>query len=144
MRLAAQMIKDSELAQNFYGFVEGDDIAKGTVDVVVTDGFSGNIALKTAEGTGRLMSKFMKEAFSNHVLSWLFYFLAKPAIAKLKRKLDPRNYNGAMFVGLNGIALKSHGGSDAVAFSNAIKVAVDLHKNDVNEKISEEIMAVNF
>ncbi|MCE3255219.1 MAG: plsX [Rickettsiaceae bacterium] len=139
VRAAALLIKESELASSFYGYVEGDDIAKGTVDVVVTDGFCGNITLKAIEGTAKMVSSTLKEGFNSSFLAKLGYLLASiPLRASLKR-LDPRNYNGAMLVGLNGVVVKSHGSADQISFANALKVAISLVEDKINEKIIEEI-----
>jgi glycerol-3-phosphate acyltransferase PlsX len=123
----------------FHGFVEGDDIGKGTVDVIVTDGFTGNVALKTAEGTAKLINEFVRQSFKSSLLAGLGYLLARSAIQKLRVRVDPRRYNGAMFLGLNGIAVKSHGGTDALGFANAIGVAVDLYQQGIIEKIEAGI-----
>ncbi|MCB2108941.1 MAG: phosphate acyltransferase PlsX, partial [Rhodobacteraceae bacterium] len=113
LREAAQMLRTSHLDIEFHGFVEGDDITKGTVDVVVTDGFTGNVALKTAEGTAKLFSGYLKNAIKSSFFAQLGMLLAKPVIAQVMARTDPRRYNGALFVGLNGVAVKSHGGTDA-------------------------------
>ncbi len=139
VKSAANALRDSHLPISFYGFVEGNDICAGTVDVVVTDGFTGNIALKTAEGTVKLYSTFLKQAFGNSILAKLGYVLAKQALQKVKVRTDPRRYNGAMFLGLNGIAVKSHGGTDAFGFANAVGVAVDLVTHGYNERIRHEL-----
>ncbi len=144
VREAHTVLANSTLPINFYGFVEGDDIGKGTVDVIVTDGFTGNTALKTAEGTARLYSQFLRNAFSSSLLSKVGYLLARPALLKVRNKTDPRRYNGAMFLGLNGIAVKSHGGTDALGFANAIGVAVDLIKQGFNESIKGEFAKVQM
>ena len=123
------------------GFVEGDDIAKGTVDVVVTDGFTGNVALKTAEGTATLYTEFLRRTFRSSLLAGLGYLLARPALRKLRKRVDPRHYNGAVFLGLNGIAVKSHGGTDALGFAHAIGVAVDLARHGFLEAMSREVEA---
>ncbi len=138
IRAAAEMLRHVEgLTFEFYGFVEGDDIGKGTVDVVVTDGFTGNIALKTAEGTARLVNGLLADAFGLSLFSRLGYLLAKPALRALRNHLDPRQYNGGVFLGLNGIAVKSHGGTDATGFAAAIGLAVDM----AAEKITDHIVA---
>lgn len=124
---------------NFHGFVEGDDIGKGTVDVIVTDGFSGNIALKTAEGTAKMITHFMKSVFGSSLMSRLGYLFARPALISLREALDPRKYNGAMFLGLNGIVVKSHGGTDAYGFSQAIAATVELAQYDINQRILNEM-----
>ena len=113
---------------NFCGFVEGNDINKGVVDVVVTDGFSGNIALKTAEGVAELIFTFLKNSYKSSIISKLGYLLSQPALNRFKTRIDPRKYNGAVLLGLNGIVVKSHGGTDAFGFCNAIGVAVSLSK----------------
>ncbi|MEE2995890.1 MAG: phosphate acyltransferase PlsX [Pseudomonadota bacterium] len=122
---------------NFHGFVEGDDIAAGTTDVIVSDGFSGNIALKTTEGTARLIKEFLGDAFRSSLSSRLGFVFARRGLRKMRDRIDPRRYNGAVFVGLTGIAVKSHGGTDAFGFANAIGVAVDMAAKGFNEKITE-------
>lgn len=124
---------------NFYGFVEADDITSGIVDVVVADGFSGNVAIKMAEGTGSLCRKLLKEAFEANWISKLGYLLAKKSINSVFKRIDGRFYNGAMLIGLNGVVVKSHGGADKIAFANAIEVAVELSKHEINKRIIEEI-----
>lgn len=140
VREAAAILRSmTDMPFEFHGFVEGDDIPAGTVDVVVTDGFSGNIALKTAEGTSRLIGQFLRDAFRNSLLSRLGYLLARGAVGQLRQRMDPRRYNGAMFLGLNGIAVKSHGGTDALGFANAIGVAADMKRHGFIEKVREEL-----
>jgi len=138
LREAATALRASALASQFRGFIEGNDIAEGTVDVVVTDGFTGNIALKTAEGTARLLTHFLRESFRHSTIAKLGYLFARPAIAKFRSRVDPRRYNGAIFLGLNGIAVKSHGGTDAFGFANAIGVAIDMVLHGAIEKIRED------
>jgi glycerol-3-phosphate acyltransferase PlsX len=123
----------------FYGFVEGDDIAAGTVDVVVTDGFTGNVAVKTAEGTAKLFSEFLEAAFRHSLLARFGYLFARGALRKLRMRSDPRRYNGAMFLGLDGIAVKSHGSTDAFGFANAIGVAIDMRVNGFLDKIRADL-----
>ncbi|HYE52639.1 MAG TPA: phosphate acyltransferase PlsX [Azospirillaceae bacterium] len=139
IRAAAAAIRKTPLARNFHGFIEGTDIAAGTVDVVVTDGFTGNVALKTAEGTAKLYGEFLRRTFTSSILAKLGYLLARNAFQKLKARTDPRRYNGAMFLGLQGVCVKSHGGTDAVGFANAISVAVELVANGFNDKIRTEL-----
>ncbi len=138
VKKAAEVLQKSALAIHFHGFVEGTDIGAGTVDVIVTDGFTGNIALKTAEGTSRLYSHFLREALTSSWLTKLGAMMAGPAIRKMRRRVDPRNYDGAMFLGLNGICVKSHGGTDALGFSNAVRVAVRLIADRVNQGIKDD------
>lgn len=133
------MLKSSNFAEQFHGYVEGDDLTKGTVDVVVTDGFTGNIALKAIEGTAKLISGIIKEGFMGSIFSKIGYLLASSSIKKAGKKADPRSYNGAMLIGLNGIVVKSHGSADNIAFANAIKVAVSLVENKINDKLINEI-----
>ena len=135
----ANLIRNSELKNDFYGYVEGDDIVKGTVDVVVTDGFTGNVTLKTIEGTVKFISSLIKEGFSSSIWSKIGYLLASNSLSKATKKVDPRMHNGAMLIGLNGVVIKSHGSTDGLGFSNAIKVAISLIENKINEKIIAEI-----
>ncbi len=139
LRAAATELRGMPIPGRFHGFIEGDDIAKGTVDVVVTDGFTGNVALKTAEGTAKLYSELLRRTFASSVLAKAGFLLARNSFAKLKARTDPRRYNGAMFLGLRGVCVKSHGGTDATGFANAIGVAVDLARQGFNEKIREEL-----
>ncbi len=139
LREAHAVLRDANMPGHFYGFVEGDDIAKGTVDVIVTDGFTGNIALKTIEGTVRLYGEFLRQTFSSSPLARLGYLLARPALRTLRARTDPRRYNGAIFLGLNGIAVKSHGSTDALGFANAIGVAVDMSVHGFIEKIKADL-----
>jgi glycerol-3-phosphate acyltransferase PlsX len=137
VRGASARLRGRETPLRFHGFIEGDDIAAGTVDVVVTDGFTGNVAIKTAEGTARMFSEFLRGAFKSSLMARMGYALAGPALRKLRERLDPRRYNGAVFLGLDGIAVKSHGSSDALGFANAIGVAVDMKVNGFLEKIRD-------
>jgi len=139
VQLAFNALQNIDLPIKFHGFIEGDDIAKGTVDVIVTDGFTGNIALKTAEGTAKMFSTFLKECLLSTLTSKLGALLAKPALNKFRLRLDPRRYNGAMFLGLNGICVKSHGGTDGLGFSNALEVAVELIRDGLNDVIKEDL-----
>lgn len=139
VRTAASILRERPLPGSFYGFVEGNNIMAGTVDVVVTDGFSGNIALKTAEGTAKLMAHFLRQTFTSSWMAKLGYLLARGALHKMKLRADPRRYNGAMFLGLRGVCVKSHGGTDPEGFANAIGVAFDLVDRRFNEKIGSEL-----
>lgn len=138
VREAWSILRNTSLPGQFHGFIEGDDIAKGTVDVIVTDGFTGNIALKAIEGTAKLYSEFLRQTFMSTAFSRLGYLLARPAIRSLKARTDPRRYNGAIFLGLNGIAVKSHGGTDALGFANAIGVAVDMVTHQSIDRIRDD------
>lgn len=136
---AASRLREIELPGDFYGFVEGDGIPAGLVDVVVTDGFTGNVALKTAEGTAKLYAEWLRRTFRSSIFAKLGYLLARNAFRKLRTRADPRQYNGAMFLGLRGICVKSHGGTDALGFANAIDVAVDLVRNRFNDTVMHEL-----
>jgi glycerol-3-phosphate acyltransferase PlsX len=138
---AAQILKENKLPGEYVGFVEGDGIHRGDADVIVCDGFIGNISLKTAEGTAKLIVSWVKQAFSSSLLAKIGYVFMRPALSRLKNLADPRRYNGAMFLGLKGICVKSHGGTDAFGFSNAIDVAAQLVKRDYNAKIQQEVEA---
>jgi phosphate acyltransferase len=139
IRRAAAMLRASRLQIEFHGFVEGSDLTSGKVDVIVTDGFTGNVALKVAEGTVALYTRFLRDAFKSSFLARMGYALARPSLDRLRQRLDPRRYNGAMFLGLNGIVVKSHGGTDALGFANAIAVAADLVEKGTNERITAEL-----
>lgn len=139
IRQAAAALRESGLPIEFRGFVEGTDLTNGTVDVVVTDGFTGNVALKVAEGTAGLYTHFLRQAFKSSYLSKLGYLLSRGALDQLRQRLDPRRYNGAMLLGLNGVVVKSHGGTDALGFANAIKVAVGLVQQGTNARITAEL-----
>ncbi|MEX2449646.1 MAG: phosphate acyltransferase PlsX [Rhodospirillales bacterium] len=138
VKKAAAILQESSLPIRFYGFVEGDDIGAGTVDIIVTDGFTGNVALKTIEGTAKMYTFFLKQALLDSLPARFGALLARPALTKLRAHLDPRRYNGAMLLGLNGICVKSHGGTDAFGFANAIRVAVQLITEGVNEDIKKD------
>ncbi len=139
---ASAVLRETHLPGEFVGFVEGDDIAKGSVDMIVTDGFTGNVALKTAEGTANLVNEYMRRTFKSSLLAGLGYLLARPALHKLRKRLDPRRYNGAILLGLNGVTVKSHGGTDALGFAAAIGVAVDMHMNGIIEKTRADFAAL--
>lgn len=152
LNVGSELIKGNEIVKqthsdlknikekiNFHGFVEGSDINKGIVDVVVTDGFSGNIALKTAEGVAELIFTFLKNSYNSSIVSKIGYILSKPALNRFKTRIDPRTYNGAVLLGLNGIVVKSHGGTDSFGFCNAIGVAVSLIENSYINQIEKKL-----
>ena len=139
IREAASVLKGFGDKMNFHGFVEGNDICIGTTEVVVSDGFSGNVALKTIEGTAKFITTSLKDMIKKSVVSKFGFMLALPALRKLKKKMDPRMYNGAMFLGLNGVSVKSHGGADAFAFSHAVSTAISLAQNDLCQQIKKEL-----
>ena len=138
IKSAAQILYNQKCL-NFAGYIEADDITRGVVDVVVADGFSGNIAIKMAEGTSYLCRTLLEQAFKSSLIAKLGYLLASAAIKNTFKRIDGRYYNGAMLVGLNGVVVKSHGGADPVAFANAIGVAIELSINNINKKIIQEI-----
>ena len=139
VRGAAKLLQEIDLPITFHGFIEGDDITAGTVDVVVTDGFTGNVALKTAEGTARLYSRFLREAFKESLMSRIGYMLARHALAGLRERVDPRRHNGAMFLGLNGVVVKSHGATDMMGFANAVDFAHDMVLHGFNDTVISEL-----
>jgi phosphate acyltransferase len=137
---AGRLIREADVEGiEYYGFVEGDDIGRGTVDVVVTEGFSGNIALKAAEGTARQIAEYLRAAMSRTLLARVGYVFAKGAFDRLREKMDPRKVNGGVFLGLNGIVIKSHGGADAEGFAAAIDVGYDMVKNGLKAKIETDL-----
>lgn len=139
IRDAAAILSRIKFPGEYYGFVEGDDITKGTVDVIVCDGYAGNIALKTAEGVGKFIRQAMKDAFGSSPLAIIGGFLAYFALRNLKKRIDPRLYNGGVFLGLNGLCIKSHGGADTLAFSSALLVAIRLARQDYTTQIAKEL-----
>ena len=141
---ASQILSNLKSQINYAGFIEGDKIAQGISDVIVADGFSGNISLKTAEGTALLVTSYLKKALSSSLSSKIGYLFAKKAINNFRLQMDPRKYNGAVFLGLNAIAVKSHGGTDAFGFANAICVAVDMVKYDFIHDLKNKISKINL
>jgi len=139
VREAHKLLREGGFDFDYRGFVEGDDIAKGTVDVVVTDGFTGNIALKTAEGTARFISTLMKDALTAGPMSRMGALLALPSLKRMRARIDPSAINGGPLLGLNGIVVKSHGGADAKGFANAIKVAADLAASNYAQRIARNM-----
>jgi glycerol-3-phosphate acyltransferase PlsX len=137
VKRTAELLRESHL--NFYGNVEGDDIFKGTVDVVVCDGFVGNVSLKTTEGLAHLMGGFLAQEFQRNWGTKLMALFAMPVLKSFKKRLDPRRYNGASFLGLRGIVVKSHGGADSFGFYHAIHVAIEEARNGVLKRITEQL-----
>jgi len=137
---AGRLLREaSMMSMQYHGFVEGDDIGKGTVDVVVTEGFAGNIALKTAEGTARQIAGYLRSAMSRTLMAKLGYMLAKSAFDLLREKMDVRKSNGGVFLGLNGIVVKSHGGSDAEGFAYAVELGYDMTRNRLLDRIEADL-----
>lgn len=136
---AARILREEEGAVNYHGFVEGNDIGAGTVDVVVTEGFSGNIALKTAEGTAKQLASYLRSAMSRTLRARIGYLFARDAFRVLKEKMDPRRANGGVFLGLNGIVIKSHGGTDAEGFAAAVDLAYDMVRHELLARIEQSL-----
>jgi glycerol-3-phosphate acyltransferase PlsX len=142
IRLAGQMLKDAALADlDYVGFVEADDIGRGKADVVVTEGFAGNIALKAAEGTAKQIAGYMREAMNASLLSRIGYLLSRGAFQSLRSKLDPNASNGGVFLGLNGIVIKSHGGTDAEGFASAIEIGYTMARSRIVDEINGDLAA---
>jgi len=140
LKEAAALLREADyLPLRFDGFTEGDQLSRGTVDVVVTDGFSGNIALKTAEGTARFVTDLLRRAFKSSLRSKAGFALSRPALNLLKVHLDPNNHNGAVFLGLNGLVVKSHGAATPKGVANAIGVAARMVRNDITRKIGDDL-----
>lgn len=142
VKAAAKLLENSSL--NYIGYVEGDSLTAGNVkvDLIVADGFVGNVALKSIEGAAKMMSASLKEAFGKNLLTRMAALAAYPVLKALKKRIDPRRYNGASFLGLRGLVIKSHGGADVLAFKTAIQLAEIEAKNDVIRKVSEQIQLV--
>ncbi len=139
IRAAAAVLKEAPLPIDYRGFVEGDDVGRGAVDVVVTDGFTGNIALKTAEGTAKQIGEYLRAAMGRSLLARIGAVLAQGAFRALKEKMDPRQLNGGIFLGLNGIIVKSHGGTDATGFASAIDLAYDMASSGVVKRLADDV-----
>ncbi|MCJ2181173.1 phosphate acyltransferase PlsX [Novosphingobium sp. 1949] len=144
LREASAILREAEkeLALSFDGFTEADKMAHGNIDVVVTDGFSGNIALKAVEGTARFVADLLRRSFSSSLRSKIGFLISRPATELLKHHLDPNNHNGAVFLGLNGIVVKSHGGASAAGVANAVAVTARLLEERVTERISADLARV--
>lgn len=143
IKLAHERLSESQLGLNYIGYVEGNDISTGSCDVIVTDGFTGNVALKTAEGTAKLIGTFFTEALKGNWWSKFTTMLNSFALIKLRRRIDPRRANGAVFLGLNGVVIKSHGGTDKIGFANAVNIAIGLAESDFLTVIDERLDALH-
>ncbi len=140
IRDAASVLRSADhLSMDFAGFIEGDQLSRGNVDVIVCDGFSGNIALKTAEGTARFVADLLKRAFRSSARSKIGFLISRPATELLRDHLDPNNHNGAVFLGLNGIVVKSHGGATELGVATAIGNAAKMVRNDLIRRIAEDM-----
>ncbi|MFD1949277.1 phosphate acyltransferase PlsX [Sphingomonas arantia] len=143
LRDAAQALRDAtDLPIQFDGFIEGDRLGRGEADVIVTDGFSGNIALKSIEGTARFVADLLRRAFASSIRSKIGFLISRPATELLRHHLDPNNHNGAVFLGLNGIVVKSHGGASPQGVANAIGVAVKLVEADITRLVTEDLASI--
>jgi len=143
VRQANAWLKENEFGIEYCGFVEGDQIGQGIADVIVVEGFAGNIALKTAEGTAKQMAAWIREAFSNSPTAKLGGLLAQTGLRALRDRMDPRRFNGGPFLGLNGIAIKSHGGTDALGFASAIEVGYEMADSRVIERLASDLDALH-
>ncbi|MGD0642820.1 MAG: phosphate acyltransferase PlsX [Roseiarcus sp.] len=144
VKAAGRVLRETPLPNlRYHGFVEGDDLGKGTVDVIVTEGFTGNIALKTAEGTAKQIGQYFRDAMRHSWMSRLGYFLARDAFRALRDKMDPGRVNGGVFLGLDGVVIKSHGGADAESYAGAIEVGYDMVRQELLGKIREMIAQAN-
>jgi len=139
LREAAAWLRRDGVPIDFHGFVEGNDIGSGAVDVVVTDGFTGNVALKAIEGTAKLYTGFVRDAFRTSTFAKIGYLFASGAWVKLRKRVDPRRYNGGVFLGLDGVCVKSHGGTDGLGFAYAIGVAIDMVRYHYKDKLVESL-----
>lgn len=137
VKKAHELLLKSDL--NYIGYVEGDNIYDGSVDLVVTDGFIGNVALKSSEGVAKMIRHFLKAGFSKNLFTKLAAFAAMPVLKSFSRRIDPRRYNGATLLGLNGIVIKSHGGADALSFENAIKIASKAVHSNIPQRIALQV-----
>jgi len=154
LNIGAEEIKGNEVVKkagellratpiNFHGNVEGDDIYKGTTDIVVCDGFAGNVALKTSEGLAKMLGDFLKEEYTRGILSRIAALISYPVIRRFRRRVDHRRYNGAALLGLRGIVVKSHGSADRLAFSTALARAYNEASHGLLERIGEEVARMN-
>ena len=141
---ASNLITNSFLKDNFIGFIEPDNITSGIADVIVTDGFTGNIALKTAEGFSKFMMTNFKKIFNKNSFNKLSYLVLKKDLKDFSKTINPTNYNGAIVIGLNSIVVKSHGSANSLAFSQALKNCAEFIKADINNLIINELKLVNF
>ena len=143
IQAAHDSLSCSELGLNYVGFVEGGDISMGDVDVIVTDGFTGNVALKTGEGTARLLGKFITAALQDNFWSKIASIFNLPALRRMKKRMDPRRGNGGVFLGLNGIVIKSHGGTDHIGYASALLVALEMADSPFLEEIESNLSALH-
>ena len=136
---ASRLMKNSHFSSFYKGYVEGDKVFSGNFDVVVCDGFTGNVMLKTAEGTAKLCAQYLKQVFSSSILGKISYAIGKSSFLGIRKKMDPRKHNGAVLLGLNGIVVKSHGGTDSIGFAHAVDLATEMSVGNYNELIKNEL-----
>ncbi len=141
VKLAAELLSKSSL--NFKGFIEGSGIGQGEADVIVTDGFTGNVALKTAEGTATQVAGYLKQAMNSSIWAKIGFMFAQSAFRALKQRMDPNNMNGGMFLGLNGVVVKSHGGANEIGFASAVELAMEVAGAKMSERIGTELSEFN-
>jgi len=139
IKAAAEMLSDPSLDLNYIGFVEGNDISTGVADVVVTDGFTGNVALKTGEGIAKLVGQYVKEALTQSLITKTGALIASSGLKPLKARMNPSNVNGGVLLGLNGVVVKSHGGTDAEGYATALNLAADLAQSNYMEEVSQNL-----
>ena len=143
IKAAAEMLADPSLGLNYIGYVEGNDISSGVADVVVTDGFTGNVALKTGEGIAKLVGQYVKEALTQSIVTKAGALLASSGLKALKQRMNPSNVNGGVLLGLNGVVVKSHGGTDADGFATALNLAADLAQSDYMEEVARNLNRIS-
>lgn len=143
IRRAARVLREADSDMAFSGFVEGNDISKGTVDVVVTDGFTGNVALKTAEGAARLVARWLKQALTASLITRVGALLLRRQLIRLRERMDPSSVNGGVFLGVNGLVVKSHGGADAHGVRSAVELAANLARHPFQQEVAETISRVS-
>ena len=136
---ASRLMKNSHFSSFYKGYVEGDKVFSGNFDVVVCDGFTGNVMLKTAEGTAKLCAQYLKQVFSSSILGKISYAIGKSSFLGIRKKMDPRKHNGAVLLGLNGSVVKSHGGTDSIGFAHAVDLATEMSVGNYNELIKNEL-----
>ena len=136
---ASRLMKNSHFSNFYKGYVEGDKVFSGNFDVVVCDGFTGNVMLKTAEGTAKLCAEYLKQVFSSSILGKISYAIGRSSFLGIRKKMDPRKHNGAVLLGLNGIVVKSHGGTDSIGFAHAADLATEMSVGNYNELIKNEL-----
>lgn len=140
IREASARLREAQgLPMEFVGFIEGDKLSRGQVDVIVHDGFSGNIALKTMEGTARFVTDLLRLAFTSSLRSKLGFLISRPATDLLRHRLDPNNHNGAVFLGLNGVVLKSHGSADEKGVAHAVHLCAELVEKDITRQVTDDL-----